>query len=431
MRAIDLTLVLIALGAAAQAPQEPEPMAKPTAKAEDSASEIAARLRDKCEHQSCTVTYKMTRAGKERTLRICYSPPGGMTIGFRGDEGAMESWIQPDRWVVRSTEPNAIWSADFDPKELCACEIFGVLKDEFPWADVQGENMGPGARLAFRLHPDKPFDDDRYIKFEWSWSPERQHPLDWIARPEEWNDARVEEKLLVREYSSGARFTLSRDSGWPVEMSHPAGARLELIDYKDSVESDDFDVPSPTAGMKNSTQEFMQGTAPMVFFGQRSSVYAAGVRACLEKTFEKTVIDGKLVKVFTFLYAKDMHRGFGDWAEACDKGSEQFAEWCEKRLEQIGDDSTLRDEFDDLVRSQRAGFAKLIGDAIDGYVSKISTFEPQPNESGDENEPLDPRLVSEIFVSEKTAARQAFEAEIAAPMLAKLDAALRAIGAVK
>jgi len=73
MRAIELTLFLIALGAAAPTPQEPESRAKPAAKAEDSASEIAERLREKTEHQSCTVTYKLTRSGKESTLRFTYS----------------------------------------------------------------------------------------------------------------------------------------------------------------------------------------------------------------------------------------------------------------------------------------------------------------------------------------------------------------------
>jgi len=432
MRAIELALVLIALGAAASAPQEPESKSKSAAKTADSASEIVARLREESEHQSCTVTFKMSRAGKESTLRIRYAPPGEMSFEILNEEGTLECWVQPDRWVIRNAGPDDQWAGDFNPKEMFACEVFGVLKDEFPGQPVEGEDMGPGGDLTLRLHPDKPFNGDRYLEFELSWLPERHHPLDWISRPEEWSGARVEEKLLVLEYSSGARFSLSRDTGWPVEMSHPAGSHLELVDYKDSVEADDFDIPTPKAGMKDVTQQWMQGAAPAIFYSQRASVYAAGIRASRDDTYEKPVIAEKLVKAFSAIYTKEMRRPcFGDWSEMARKRIDGFADACEERLKQIGDDSTLRDELDAVVAEEKSELLKAIEGGIDDYVSKIPAFKRSTKESEDEDEPLDPQIVSEIFVSEETAARDAFQVEIAAPLLAKFDSDLRAIGALK
>ncbi|MEO6708645.1 MAG: hypothetical protein ABI054_04040, partial [Planctomycetota bacterium] len=137
MRAIDFTLVLIALGAAARAPQKPESTPTPAAKADDSAREIAARLREKSKHQSCTATYRMISKGVESRLRISYRAPGGFKLELRRDGGSMNAWILPQRWVLQSSEKGNPMSLDVDTARLFGGAAFEVLDKEFPRPAVQ------------------------------------------------------------------------------------------------------------------------------------------------------------------------------------------------------------------------------------------------------------------------------------------------------
>ena len=270
--------------------------------------------------------------------------------------------------------------ADFDPRAVVNVDFFGVLNEEFPRPADQLKGIGPGGILVIRLQPDKPPDGEHGIEFELNWQSERYHPLNWIARPNDWSKARVEEDLLVLEYSSGARFSLSRESGWPVEMSHPAGAHLELIEYKNSADAGDYEIPSPTKGMKNIAQELIEAAVPLFLFGQRSCVYTAAAHACREKTFEKAVIDEKLIRVFAALYTKELRRCFGDTVEDFGKRIAGFADWCEQRLNEIGDDSKLRDEFDAIVSKRRADLVKHMEDGINEFVTAIPAFERSTTE---------------------------------------------------
>lgn len=429
MRAIDLTLVLIALGVAPQAAQKPESTPPPAAKAEDSAREIAALLREKSKHQSCTATYRMISKGVESRLRISYRAPREFRLELRRDEGSMHAWILPHRWVMQSNEKGNPITMDVDTAKLFGGAASEALDKEFPRPTVRDE--GPGAFFALRLHPDKPMDDGSYLETDFSWRPYRKHALGWFVREDEWNDARVDGKLLTHEYASGAKFSLSRETGWPVEIMHPAGPRMELVEFVDSVEDSDFVIPPPSREMKDVTKQVIGEKAQMMWYLQRAGAYSRASLALRDKQYEPATVHEKVGKVFKLMYAAEIHRGFERWTQAAETGLDRFVTSCKARIAQMGTDPQLREALDKAVVESKAALVKSTQDGIDGYMAKIPAFKHVPRQSDATEEPVAPEFGPEIFVTEQAAAREVFQVEIAAPLLLKFESKLREIGALK
>jgi len=429
MRAIDLSLFLIALGALPLTPQSPDPTTKPVEEAEDSAREIVSRLREKTRHQSCTATYRLIKKDTEETLRISYQAPSALRIDLGNDDGSMTMWVLAERWAVQSNMKGRSTAMDVDPTLVFGAAVLEVLSKEFPPpADME---EGAGGYLAFRLHPDKPTEDGSYLEFELGWQAQRRHALGWFAGSKDSNDLDVDEKRLFHDYASGAKFSLSRESGWPSEIMHPKGSRLELVEFVASVEDSDFVIPAPTEVMQDETQNFIISLAPAMWYQQRSLAYYGASCASRDKLYEEEVVHEKVARVFTVMYRAEMHRSFGRWIESGENGIDEFATWCEEELERIGDDSELRAELDEAIAEWKADFVKTLEDGIDGYVSLIPEFKYPPQQSVSNDDRFDAEFVPAIFLTEKKVAHQAFQVEIATPLLEKFETRMREIGALK
>jgi hypothetical protein len=422
MLAIEFAIGLIALCAAAQTPEKPAAPAEPAAQSAETASDIAAALREKTRHQSCTVTYRATREDDEFILRIVYAAPGRVKMDAHNAEGSMKCWILPDRWVVQADKKDDPLVSDIDTAKVFASDFNEVLAREFPIADVPSTDMGPGGVVSLRLHPDQPVEGDHYLEFALTWLPRREHPFDWLARPEDWKDARVEADHLVLEYPGGARVSLSRETGWQDEMVHPSGSRIQLVDFSTTVDEAEFVIPAPKEGMRDVTQDWIAGSAPMLWYCKRICVYIAASRACRDQTYGPEVVHEKLTTVFASIYGPEVRRFYGPWAEENRVVIDQFVAWCERRLKQIGDDPDLRDQFDDAVADWRSAFSKNLAAAIDRDAAKTPVLA---------DEHIDTAFVPEIRAVEQEAMREAYRAEIAEPLLTQLETSLRSVGAIE
>jgi len=371
----------------------------------------------------------MSSKGEESTLRISYRAPGAMRLDLRKTDGGAKVWILPDRWVVQSTEKDQSISVDLDTSKFFGAGAFAVLDKEFP--PPTGMDAGPGAFFALRLHPDRPLETGSYIETDFSWRPYRKHALGWFVRADEWKDASVDEKRLTYDYASGAKFSLSRDSGWPVEVMHPAGARMELTEFVDSAEDRDFVIPTPAKAMKDVTKEFIAEKAQTMWYLERAGAYSRASLALRDMQFEPATVHEKVARVFQVMYAAEMSRGFERWKQAAEADIDRFVTSCKTRLAQMGGDPKLRAELDKSVAESKAALVKSTQDAIDGYLAKIPAFKFVPKQSDATEETVAPEFGQEIFVIEQAAAREAFKAEIAVPLLETFDARLRKIGALK
>jgi hypothetical protein len=345
-----------------------------------------------------------------------------MKLDLHQAEGSVTCWAVPDRWVVQADTKENSFVADFDATKVFVSDFNGVLAREFPQADVPSTDMGPGGLLLLRLHPDQPIEGDHYFESSLTWLPRREHPFDWLARPEEWKDARVEADRLVLEYPNGARVSLSRATGWQDEMVHPTGTHLELVDFSTSVDETEFVIPAPKEGMRDVTQEWIAGAAPLFWYYKRMGVYAAASRARRDQTYGPEVLHEKLTTVFVAIYGSEVRRFYGTWAEENRVVIDQFVAWCERRLKQIDDDPDLRDQFDDAVADWQSSFSKNLAAAIDRDAGKIPVVA---------DEHIDPAFVPEILAVEQEAMREAYRAEITAPLLTHLETSLRSLGAIQ
>jgi hypothetical protein len=393
------------------------------AQAQDSASEIVARLAEQARAQSCTVTYRLTSKDGESRLRVIFQAPDALKIELQSEGNLMQAWTLADRWVVQAPIQPEGFAIDFDPSKVGVDAHFDeTLERQFPAVGPANRLLESGCFLSLRVHPDKPFVADKYIEFRLSWTTARAHPFEWFAQPKEWNEARIEPQRLLIEYASGARAVLSRAHGWPQELMHPAGSRLELVEFSTSVDEDEFLIPEPEPGLRDMTKEWVQNFARQVHMLQRGCAYLCASSAARNEQFEPAVLREHLAAVFEVIYLPLVQREFGQALVRSPAWVDQMAEWCEQRLKLIGDHPKLREEFDALVAQRRAELIQPLTKAIQGWVDSLPCFV---------NERCDPAFALEMLEVERATLLASFETTIGEPLRTLYDERLREVGAIQ
>jgi hypothetical protein len=409
MMLLDFCVVLLSLGVGTQTPQSSEPTA-------ESASEILARLSELAREQSCTVVYQLTKKGEAERMRIVYRAPDQMKLELHLADGAATCWVLKSRWVVHAECEQDSYVVDIDPSRLSAPAKFEAAANEFfPPSELGSSYMSPGCFLSMKLHPDKPLSDDKYLEFELAWDPYRKHPLSWFAQSKRWSDARVEQELLVVDYPSGARASLSRSSGWPQELMHPAGSRLSLVEFSTQVDEDEFVIPTPREGWRDATQEWIQWWPKVFFMNARSRIYVTASRVAQAGEREPELLQHQLTQLFEILYEPEVERRFKPWVVRASANIDDLTQRRVQRLKVIGDDPTLRAEYEQWLAKQIAEYGAMLAEAGDQYSEQIPMIELAS---------VSKELALEFHAAEQAGARAAFQSAIAAPIKAELAASL-------
>jgi hypothetical protein len=358
-------------------------------------------------------------------IDLRFRAPGDARLVVRQGETSHSTWANDGTLSFRGVHPGAAETAELSLARFAKEEedLEALLVRELH-ADLSTAAQGkPGPVFEIELLPPQRPEEHGTYSVTIFWMAHSICRFQWLEGGSATTPWRADGGELVRAVPGGGSIRVSTETGYVTRMSHPSGFEMKLVSASELVQADDFAVPPPAPGAKDSSTECARDYERSVFPTRRNRVYGAIVRAAPDPTEDARAADARLVRVFAALH-RPICQGIGIDAK------ESGADWIAKVVQMVRADVARADS----PQAQRAALAARAAE-VKGY------YEGQLNGKGDQFAaaipppdladfvppfgPDPPERLAALLALERAAFHAEFQEFVVVPSLARLDDALR------
>lgn len=404
MNRLPLAVALIAIGSTSLAQDNDQ-------------SSLVFRLMEQTRSlKEVTASYRgTTKKGEPFVVRFVYRAPARAKVEMKSGTASTNYWILDGRLVVQSDSGESGVAADVIVNESDRDTAFEqVFNENFPSPRQNAKaDLGPGPSFSLRSTSSK--DPTKSFDIDLNWTPYREHFLHWFRHCKEWDAAKQDGERLVREVSDGVHESISTANGFIQDITSASGARIELVEFSDTVAESEFLVPKPREGLSDVSHDFAMKMIHGVASMRRARVYE---RAVAGQGSAREEFRERLTRVFESLYVPWIARSNESRLAESRLAVDKFIDWCREQWRFTDAEQHSRDELETTIRQWRSGLENNNAAGVDQYTRSIDPV----SEPG-----ADPQLIAEILDAERAAARTAYERMISAPLIARFDEGVAAV----
>ncbi len=417
---VSICLMSIA-ASASRTIQAGEPRLPPTTRPSEHArrfAELAARTNALT---SFVAEYRTKVGDADLLVTLAYEAPSRARVQWHGPGMNVDTWVIGGRMSIRGDFGRGPVQADVSLPEIVwlGPEFDAALREPTAAADGTTNEIGPGPVFAMEVVADPSRPDGRSMRCQVGWEPRRAHLLTWLATPNAWDAARLEDDRLLRDGPAGSALALSLKSGFFEWIRMKATLRLDVLRVNEAVPADTFVVPRAAAGARDTSDEVRKEQEQFAAAAGRMRAYRWALESAAKPGQDASRDVEQRERVFGALHAELQRRALGPWrAQTSTRIDEFLAKWsAEARRVEAG--TPERKALDRAAAEWRASLAKLLDDA--GETCAAGLVAPSDIAG-------DPAILESIRVLEQKMVHAVFDRDTAALLLSRFDAGIRAAG---